>query len=77
MEGSGKTVTTTLKTTTAISTTTIATTRETTTIKTCQMTMYDQTYFRGKSVNLSGSLDDFTSINFDNAIASVKIQGFI
>ena len=47
----------------------------TATISTCKMTMYDQTYFRGKSVEISGSVDDFETISFDNSIASVKVEG--
>ena len=37
--------------------------------------MYDKTYFRGKSVEISGSVNDFETINFDNSIASVKVEG--
>ena len=42
---------------------------------TCKMTMYDQTYFRGKSVEITGNVSDFKTIKFDNLIASVKIEG--
>ena len=37
--------------------------------------MYDQTYFRGKSVEITGNVSDFKTIKFDNLIASVKIEG--
>ena len=39
------------------------------------MAMFDQTYFRGKSAEISGSVNDFETINFDNSIASVKVEG--
>ena len=40
------------------------------------MIMYDQTYFRDKSVEISRrSVNDFETINFDNSIASVKVEG--
>ena len=39
------------------------------------MAMYNQTYFRGKLVEISGSVNDFETINFDNSIASVKVEG--
>ena len=39
------------------------------------MTMYDQTYFRGKSVEVTENVSDFKTIKFDNLIASVKIEG--
>ena len=42
---------------------------------TCKMTMYDQTYFRGKSVETTENVNDFITIKFDNSIASVKIEG--
>ena len=41
----------------------------------CKLIMYDQTYFRGKTVTVRGNLDDFKKRGFDNAIASVKIEG--
>ena len=44
-------------------------------VSTCKMAMYDQTYFRGKSIEISGSVNDFETINFDNSIASVKVKG--
>merc|ERR1712083_733766 len=37
--------------------------------------MIDQTYFRGKSVKITGDVSDFNDIDFDNSIASVKIEG--
>ena len=37
--------------------------------------MYDQTYFRGKSVETTENVTDLTAIKFDNSIASVKIEG--
>jgi hypothetical protein len=42
---------------------------------TCKMTMYDETYFRGKSVEVLDNIKDFKSVNFDNNIASVKVEG--
>ena len=41
----------------------------------CKLTMYDQTYFRGKSVDITANVNNFKSVNFDNTIASVKIKG--
>merc|ERR1712048_1364127 len=41
----------------------------------CKLIMYDQTYFRGKSVEITADTNDFNDINFDNAVASVKIEG--
>merc|ERR1711988_782432 len=41
----------------------------------CKMTMFDETYFRGKSVEIIGDTSDFDDIDFDNAIASVIIEG--
>merc|ERR1711963_311265 len=41
----------------------------------CKMTMFDQTYFRGKSVEITDDTNDFNDIDFDNAIASVIIEG--
>merc|ERR1711976_985555 len=41
----------------------------------CKMTMFDETYFRGKSVEIIGDTSDFNDIDFDNAIASVIIEG--
>merc|ERR1711962_1557638 len=53
--------------------TTLSTT--TTSPSICKMTMFDQTYFRGKSVEITGDTSDFNDIDFDNAIASVIIEG--
>ena len=41
----------------------------------CKLTMYDQTYFRGKSVDITKTVSDLRRVNFDNAVASVKIEG--
>jgi hypothetical protein len=41
----------------------------------CKMIMYDQTYFRGKFEEVQENINDFKSINFDNNIASVKVEG--
>ena len=57
----------------AITTTTLAPT--TTTLGICKIIIYDQTYFRGKSVEINEDVSDFNSIAFDNEIASLKIQG--
>merc|ERR1719362_1166319 len=46
------------------STTTQATTT-TVTLGFCKMTMYDQTYFRGQSVEIIGDLSDFDDLSFD------------
>merc|ERR1711993_65688 len=56
-------------------TTTTTTTTTTITPSICKMTMFDQTYFRGKSVEITADTNDFNDINFDNAIASVIIEG--
>jgi len=55
--------------------TTTTTTTTTITPSICKMTMFDQTYFRGKSVEITADTNDFNDINFDNAIASVIIEG--
>jgi len=47
----------------------------TATVSTCKMAMYDQTYFRGKLVEITGSVNDFETVSFDNSIASVKVEG--
>ena len=46
-----------------------------TTKSTCKLIMYDQTYFRGKSVEVTTNTKDFKAIKFDNALASLKIEG--
>merc|ERR1711879_800936 len=56
------------------------TTKSTTNIATsaisiCKMIMYDQTYFRGKKVEITADVRDFKDIDFDDAIASIKIEG--
>merc|ERR1712203_222336 len=56
------------------STTTQATTT-TVTLGFCKMTMYDQTYFRGQSVEITGDLSDFVDLSFDDEVSSVKIEG--
>jgi len=56
-------------------TSTTTTTTTTITPSICKMTMFDQTYFRGKSVEIIADTNDFNDINFDNAIASVIIEG--
>merc|ERR1711956_181790 len=56
------------------STTTQATTT-TVTLGFCKMTMYDQTYFRGQSVEITGDLSDFDDLSFDDELSSVKIEG--
>lgn len=56
------------------STTTQANTT-TVTLGFCKMTMYDQTYFRGQSVEITGDLSDFDDLSFDDEVSSVKIEG--
>jgi len=58
-------------------TTTTTTTQapSTTTLGFCKITMYEQTYFRGSSVEITGDVSDFNDITFDNEIASLKIEG--
>jgi len=43
----------------------------------CKMIMYDETYFRGQSIEITGDVSDFNddTFNFDNEIASLKIEG--
>ena len=41
----------------------------------CKLIMFDQTYFRGKSVEIIDDTNDFNGINFDNAVASLKVVG--
>merc|ERR1712223_2022873 len=47
----------------------------TTTLGFCKMTMFEQTYFRGNSVEITGDVSDFNDVSFDNEIASLKIEG--
>jgi len=56
------------------STTTQANTT-TVTLGFCKMTMYDQTYFRGQSVEITEDLSDFDDLSFDDEVSSVKIEG--
>merc|ERR1719411_1117420 len=62
---------------TSPTTTTTTTTQApaTTTLGFCKITMYEQTYFRGSSVEITGDVSDFNDITFDNEIASLKIEG--
>jgi len=41
------------------------------------MIMYDETYFRGQSIEITGDVSDFNddTFNFDNEVASLKIEG--
>jgi len=39
------------------------------------MIMYDKTYFRGQSVEITGDVSDFVDLTFDNEVASLKIEG--
>ena len=39
------------------------------------MIMYDQTYFRGVSVELTGDVSNLDDLAFDNEVSSVKIEG--
>jgi hypothetical protein len=60
------------------STTTTATSTTTTTTATlgfCKMIMYDQTYFRGPSIELTGDVSNLDDLAFDNEVSSVKIEG--
>jgi len=43
----------------------------------CKMIMYDETYFRGQSIEITGDVSDFNdgTFNFDNEVASLKIEG--
>merc|ERR1712223_82253 len=43
----------------------------------CKMIMYDETYFRGQSIEITQDVSDFNddTFNFDNEIASLKIEG--
>merc|ERR1712004_722585 len=65
----------TIYTATSRPTTSTTTSTTTTSPSICKMTMFDQTYFRGKSVEITGDTSDFNDIDFDNAIASVIIEG--
>merc|ERR1711963_547648 len=55
-------------TTTQVPTTTV-------TLGFCKMTMYDQTYFRGQPIEISGDVYDFSDLSFDNEVSSLKIEG--
>merc|ERR1712244_112866 len=55
-------------TTTQVPTTTV-------TLGFCKMTMYDQTYFRGQPIEISGDIYDFADLSFDNEVSSLKIEG--
>jgi len=63
-----------LFTTTTTSTTT-TTTPPPVTLGFCKMIMYDKTYFRGESVEITGDVSDFVDVTFDNEVASLKIEG--
>merc|ERR1712129_605826 len=41
----------------------------------CKMIMYDQTYFRGPFVELTGDVSNLDDVAFDNEVSSVKIEG--
>jgi len=43
----------------------------------CKMIMYDETYFRGQSIEITGDVSDFNddTFNFDNEVSSLKIEG--
>merc|ERR1712227_611589 len=43
----------------------------------CKMIMYDKTYFRGQSIEITGDVSDFNddTLKFDNEVASLKIEG--
>jgi len=43
----------------------------------CKMIMYDETYFRGQSIEITGDVSDFNddTFKFDNEVASLKIEG--
>merc|ERR1719436_146660 len=62
---------------TATTTTTITTTttQPPVTFGFCKMIMYDKTYFRGQSVEITGDVSDFVDLTFDNEVASLKIVG--
>merc|ERR1712241_177057 len=60
---------------TSPTTTTTTQAPSTTTLGFCKITMYDQTYFRGSSVEITADVSDFNDITFDNEIASLKIEG--
>ena len=47
----------------------------TTVTNNCKLILYDQTYFRGQSKEITGDMSDFNDISFDNALASLKIEG--
>merc|ERR1712170_275368 len=57
-------------------TTTTYTTQSPVTFGFCKMIMYE-TYFRGQSIEITGDVSDFNddTFNFDNEIASLKIEG--
>lgn len=69
------TSTTTTRYTSTTTTTTSTTTTTTATFGFCKMIMYDQTYFRGVSVELTGDVSNLDDLAFDNEVSSVKIEG--
>merc|ERR1712061_82928 len=50
-------------------------TNTSTTESICKLIMYDQTYFRGNSKEIMADTIDFKDINFDDAVASLKVEG--
>jgi hypothetical protein len=66
---------TTTRYTSTTTTTTSTTTTTTATFGFCKMIMYDQTYFRGPSVELTGDVNNLVDLAFDNEVSSVKIEG--
>jgi len=66
-----------LQTTTSAYLYTTTTTQPPVTFGFCKMIMYDETYFRGQSIEITGDVSDFNddTFKFDNEVASLKIEG--
>merc|ERR1739845_217069 len=62
--------------TTTYTTTTTTSTKPPVTFGFCKMIMYDETYFRGQSIEITGDVSDFNNdtLKFDDEVASLKIE---
>jgi len=65
----------TTQSTTTISTTTISTTTTTEKFYPCKLILYSKTHFRGDKVEIENDTTSLESINFDDKLASVDVEG--
>merc|ERR1719350_1876920 len=55
--------------------TTTTTTTTTTPYTQCKLTLYSLTHFRGESVEIDSNVISLASLNFDDKVASVDVEG--